>query len=117
MLHPLQNAQGNEVLAASEVIDLDSSTAIVIASSVNGEGNAELITAAAREQHSIASTDEVIVFWSTPAFASVTDKALLRRLFTHGSSLEWGPDLLLTDAPQVHAAAERCNAEVEAAAS
>lgn len=114
MLHQIENAQGFKVPAASEVVEVDTSIALILAASVNGEANAEAIIATALEKHNITQTSDVIAFWSTPASASVTGKALLRRLFMDGRSLEWGPDLMLTDAPQVHAAAERCNSEVEA---
>lgn len=114
MLHKFQPPHGPEVVIATERVDVNGSKALIIAAGVLGEVNAERILEIALNQQDIASADGVTIFWSTPDFASVTGKSLLRRLFTDQSTLEWGPDLALVDAPQVHAAAERCNAEVEA---
>ena len=44
-----------------------------------------------------------VILWCTPAHNSLTGELLLRRLFTDGLALEWGPPLSILDRPEVEA--------------
>ncbi|QMV00848.1 hypothetical protein GHV40_04800 [Devosia sp. D6-9] len=88
---------------------------VVISAGLEGEANAEQILNAVLTGHGLTLAQQPVVLWSTPAEFSVTGTALLRRLFFDDVNLEWGPDLAFTDAPEIHVAATRCNAELQAA--
>lgn len=100
-----------KLCAISELINYGGHV-IVISAGIQGEINAETILNAALAGHGLALSDNPVVIWSTPAEMSNTGKPLLRRLFVDGVTFEWGPDVVFTDAPEIHQAAERCNVEL-----
>jgi hypothetical protein len=88
------------------------SDVVVISAGLDGEAHAEQILNTVLAAHGLTLAQQPLVLWSTPAEFSVTGTPLLRRLFLDGTSLEWGPDLEFTDAPEIHGAATLCNAEL-----
>ena len=102
-----------ELCACSVHLFYRDSDIVVISAGLEGEVHAEQILAAALTGHGLTLAQAPVVIWSTPAASSVNGAPLLRRLFLDEVNLEWGPDVAFTDAPEIHAAAARCNADLE----
>lgn len=113
MKHKIEHPHSTVVLSASACLPTQGKQVVVIAAGIDGEANAERVVQVVLEQHGvIVRGDDVVLFWSTPSAFSVTGSPLLRRLFVAEDAFEWGPPLQITDTPEVHESAARCNAEL-----
>ena len=102
--------------ATSERLFYRNRDVVVISAGLEGEANAEQVLNTVLAGHGLTLAQAPTILWSTPTEHSVAGTPLLRRLFLDETNLEWGRNLAFTDAPEIHEAASRCNAELKAAA-
>lgn len=91
------------LLAVSSAVMVDTPSTVIVAGR-SAETQAEKILADA--------PDGDVILWCTPAHNSLSGELIVRRLFTGGATLDWGPPLSITDRPEIDAVIEDLSREL-----